>query len=332
MIELQEIDVTFDGKKVIEDLSLSVAEGEFFTLLGPSGCGKTTLLRTVSGFVGPSAGSVHINGRNVSAFPPEDRGIGVVFQNYALFPHMSVYDNVAYGLRTAGASRTRIRDEVPRALERIGVADHAHKKPAELSGGQQQRVAIARALILGTKVLLFDEPLSNLDAKLREAMRDEIRDIQTRLGLTVIYVTHDQHEALAISDRIAVMNAGKIRQIGSPRSLYNAPADRFVCTFIGETSRLPSQLLPHHPGSERETYVRPEHLRIGAAEQDDDLGFEASLQRVTFQGARQRLQLGLGDARLIAEAPADFDPGVPGAVIALHVRRSDLLVFEKAPA
>ncbi|TYC77976.1 ABC transporter ATP-binding protein [Stappia sp. BW2] len=332
MIELQEIDVTFDGKRVIEKLSLSVSDGEFFTLLGPSGCGKTTLLRTVSGFVNPSAGRVYINGQDVSARPPEDRGIGVVFQNYALFPHMSVYDNVAYGLRTAGASRARIRDEVPRALERIGVADHARKKPAELSGGQQQRVAIARALILGTKVLLFDEPLSNLDAKLREVMRDEIRDIQTRLGLTVIYVTHDQQEALAISDRIAVMNAGKIRQIGSPRALYTAPADRFACTFIGETSRLPSHLLPGHADVKKEAYVRPEHIRIGAAEKNDDLGFETSLERVTFLGARQRLQLRHGNARLIAEAPSDFIAGAPDAVIAVHVRRSDLLLFDEASA
>ena len=322
MIELRDIDVAFDGARVIERLNLSIRDGEFFTLLGPSGCGKTTLLRAISGFVAPSGGQVLVDGHDVTRVPPEDRGIGVVFQNYALFPHLSVFDNVAFGLRIARATRAEIRDKVVRSLERIGMADHAQKRPAELSGGQQQRVAIARALILGTTILLFDEPLSNLDAKLREEMRDEIRDIQQRLRLTAVYVTHDQNEALAISDRIAVMRNGAIQQIGAPRELYEAPQSAFVCTFVGETSQIP----PTAMGG-RVAFVRPEHIRFGPAS-PGEIAFEAVVERTIFQGARQRLVLRAGGMRILADVPSS-DPVMPtGETRIVRVAQENAHVFE----
>lgn len=332
MIEIDSIDVTYDGNRVIEGLSLTVREGEFFTLLGPSGCGKTTLLRSVSGFVDPSAGTIRVDGRDVTRLPPEDRGIGVVFQNYALFPHLNVFDNVAFGPRTAGRPRAEVRRAVTEALERIGIAEHAGKKPAELSGGQQQRVAIARALILGTRTLLFDEPLSNLDAKLREVMRDEIRQIQTRLGLTVIYVTHDQQEALAISDRIAVMERGRVRQIGSPRALYSAPENAFVCTFMGETSCLPPTC--GLPGLENgaAAYVRPEHLTLDVDGGPGVIRIDAEIERVVFQGARQRVVCRTGHGFVTAEVPADAPLGEEGAPITLSARQSDIHIFPASTA
>ena len=321
MIELRQIDVTFDGTRVIGGLNLSIVDGEFFTLLGPSGCGKTTLLRTISGFVVPSAGHVLVDAQNVTRVPPEDRGIGVVFQNYALFPHLSVFENVAFGLRIARVTRAELRDKVMRSLERIGMADHGQKKPAELSGGQQQRVAIARALILGTNVLLFDEPLSNLDAKLREEMRDEIRDIQQRLGLTVVYVTHDQNEALAISDRIAVMRDGAIQQIGDPRDLYDAPKSAFVCTFVGETSQIP----PSKVGG-RVAFVRPEHVSFGPA-LPSDIAFQATLVRTIFQGARQRLVLRTEEMRILADVPSTDPVAAAGETLNVRVDRGKVQVF-----
>ena len=332
MIDLNQIDVAFGDTRVIEGLSLSIREGEFFTLLGPSGCGKTTLLRTISGFAAPAAGTVRIGGKDVTGLAPEDRGIGVVFQNYALFPHLTVFENVAFGLRVAGTARAEITERVETALERIGVPEHAGKKPAELSGGQQQRVAIARALILGAKVLLLDEPLSNLDAKLREAMRDEIRDIQQRLGLTAVYVTHDQDEALAISDRVAVMERGAIRQIGTPRDLYGAPATPFVCTFVGETSKLPPHPNLRSNGRQPEAYVRPEHVRLGTEEGDGWITLSPTVERTVYQGARLRVVLRVDDRKLVAEAPSDRHIGEPGAVLPVSIRISDLHVFPEEPS
>jgi iron(III) transport system ATP-binding protein len=325
MIDLSDITVAFDGPPVIERLDLSIGAGEFFTLLGPSGCGKTTLLRTIAGFVSPSAGSVRLDGADITRLPPEQRSIGVVFQNYALFPHLSVFDNVAFGPRVAGLGRAEITRQVARALDRIGLAGHAAKKPAELSGGQQQRVAIARALILGTPVLLLDEPLSNLDAKLRDEMREEIRDMQRRLGLTAVYVTHDQTEALAISDRIAVMDQGRIRQIGAPRELYERPASPFVCSFIGETSRLP----PDDRLSGGQAFARPEHIRIGDGGADA-VAFDAVLERVIFKGACQRLILRAGSARLIADVPASATVGPPGGALRASVERAAIHLFPDA--
>jgi ABC-type Fe3+/spermidine/putrescine transport system ATPase subunit len=218
------------------DVSLKVAPGEFLTLLGPSGCGKTTTLRMIAGFETPDSGRVVFGGQDVTLLPANQRGIGFVFQNYALFPHLSVFENVAYGLRVRGQSREAIGDAVADVLKLVGLVGYESQFPAQMSGGEQQRVALARAIVIRPRVLLFDEPLSNLDARLRVQMRDEIRALQRRLAITAIYVTHDQEEAMAVSDRIAVMQGGTVVQTGTAEDLYHRPATRFVAQFIGRAN------------------------------------------------------------------------------------------------
>ena len=220
----------------VDDVSLQVEAGELVTLLGPSGCGKTTTLRMIAGLEMASEGRLLIGDGDVTRLPATDRDVSMVFQSYALFPHMTVEQNVTYGLLASKVPKGEARERANATLDLVGLAGYGARLPSELSGGQQQRVAVARALVLQPQVLLFDEPLSNLDAKLRRQVRDDIRDIQTRLGLTVIYVTHDQEEALAVSDRIIVMNDATIAQVGRPRELYEAPADAFVADFIGEAN------------------------------------------------------------------------------------------------
>jgi len=224
------------------DVSIDVAPGEFLTLLGPSGCGKTTTLRMVAGFETPDAGRIAFGGQDVTRLPANQRGIGFVFQNYALFPHLSIFENVAYGLRVRGESGDRLGARVSELLALVGLAGYEQQFPAQLSGGEQQRVALARAIVIRPRVLLFDEPLSNLDAKLRVQMRSEIRDLQRRLSITAIYVTHDQEEAMAVSDRIAVMERGTIVQQGSAEDLYHRPASEFVAQFIGRANLVPGRV------------------------------------------------------------------------------------------
>ncbi len=220
----------------VKEVSFEIERGHLVTLLGPSGCGKTTTLRMIAGLELPTRGRIFIGEREVTTLPATDRDVAMVFQSYALFPHMSVLENVGYGLKVSGRPKSEIKERAAAALELVGLAHLGARLPAELSGGQQQRVAVARAVVLEPEVLLFDEPLSNLDAKLRRRVREEIRELQQRLGLTAVYVTHDQAEALAISDRIVVMNNAVIAQIGEPRELYEAPADRFVADFIGDAN------------------------------------------------------------------------------------------------
>lgn len=227
----------------VDSVSFTVAAGTLVTLLGPSGCGKTTTLRMIAGLEMPTDGQIFIGGKNVTTLPPTERDVSMVFQSYALFPHMTVLENVAYGLAGSGLSKAAIKDKARDALKLVGLTGYDNRLPSELSGGQQQRVAVTRALVLEPQVLLFDEPLSNLDAKLRRRMRDDIRDLQQRLGLTSVYVTHDQEEALAVSDRIILMNQGKIAQDGAPQDLYDRPVDRFVADFIGGANLLPCEVL-----------------------------------------------------------------------------------------
>jgi len=226
----------------VDKISFHVRAGELVTLLGPSGCGKTTTLRMIAGLEAVSGGSILIGGADVTHRPASDRDVSMVFQSYALFPHKTVLENVCYGLIFSGYSKAEAGDKAQSGLELVGLEHLKNRYPSELSGGQQQRVAVARALVLEPQVLLFDEPLSNLDAKLRRSVRDEIRDLQQRLNLTVVYVTHDQEEALAVSDRIIVMDEGKISQIGSPRDLYEQPKSLFVANFIGDTNILPCNI------------------------------------------------------------------------------------------
>lgn len=235
-VSIKQVSKAFGDFRVLKDIDLEIKKGEFFSLLGPSGCGKTTLLRIIAGFEHPDSGLVLLDGSDVLPLPPNRRHLNTVFQNYALFPHLSVFENIAFPLRLRKESEAMIKEEVNKYIKLVELEGHAHKKPAQLSGGQKQRVAIARALINEPSVLLLDEPLSALDAKLRQHMLIELDRIHDKIGITFIYVTHDQQEALSVSDRIAVMSQGNVLQVGTPHEIYESPADAFVARFIGETN------------------------------------------------------------------------------------------------
>jgi iron(III) transport system ATP-binding protein len=235
-VHLTGITKRFGPLKAVDDVTLTIEEGEFFTLLGPSGCGKTTLLRTIAGFHNPDAGEIRFGERVINDIPPHKRETGMVFQNYALFPHLSVFDNIAYGLRARRVPHGEIAARIRAILKSVQLDGLEDRSPGKLSGGQQQRVALARALVISPQILLMDEPLSNLDAKLRVSMREEIRRIQKQLGITTIYVTHDQEEAMAVSDRIAILNRGRLEQVGSPAEIYYRPESRFAAEFMGSSN------------------------------------------------------------------------------------------------
>jgi ABC-type Fe3+/spermidine/putrescine transport system ATPase subunit len=254
VVELRSVTKRFDAVVAVDDLDLAVQDGEFLSLLGPSGCGKTTTLRLVAGFERPDEGEIRIGGVDVRSLPPYKRDVNTVFQSYALFPHLSVLENVAYGLKQRRLGRGERSRRALEALELVRLAELGGRKPRQLSGGQQQRVALARALVMNPKVLLLDEPLGALDLKVRRALQIELKRIQEEVGITFVYVTHDQEEALAMSDRVAVMNEGRIEQLGAPREIYDHPATRFVADFIGETNFI------QRNGSL--VAVRPEQLRI----------------------------------------------------------------------
>lgn len=252
---------------VITGLSLDIREGEFFTLLGPSGCGKTTLLRMIAGFNSIEGGDFYFEDKRINDLDPAKRNIGMVFQNYAIFPHLTVEKNVAFGLKNRQIDKETIKSETKKYLELMQIGEFAQRMPENLSGGQQQRVALARALVINPDVLLMDEPLSNLDAKLRVEMRTAIKDIQLNVGITTVYVTHDQEEAMAVSDRIAIMNAGQIQHIGTPKDIYQRPANLFVASFIGQTNLIKATLQVDHD----KTYLEFEHgyrLHIDGVEEE----------------------------------------------------------------
>ena len=237
-VSIRGVDLSYGSNRVLRDVDLEIEPGEFFAFLGPSGCGKTTLLRAIAGFARPDRGRIAVGGADISALPPWKRDVGMVFQSYALWPHMTVRRNVAFGLEERRLPRAEIERRVDAALERVGLSALADRRPAQLSGGQQQRVAVARTIVIEPKVLLLDEPLSNLDAKLRVQVRRELRDLQQRLGITTIFVTHDQEEANTICDRIAVMNDGVVQQVGTPMELYERPVNLFVAGFLGSANML----------------------------------------------------------------------------------------------
>ncbi len=241
-VHLKQVTKSFGNVQAIKDLNLSIKPGEFFTFLGPSGCGKTTTLRMIAGFYYPTTGHIYFDEQNVTTLQPNKRNIGMVFQNYALFPHMTVDENIAFGLKVRKLPKKEIESKVNRIREIVHLGEYGHRKINELSGGQQQRVALARALVIEPDILLLDEPLSNLDAKLREETRFEIKRIQSELGVTTIYVTHDQTEAMAMSDRIMVMENGEVKQIGTPQEIYNRPVNRFVSNFIGESNTIEAKI------------------------------------------------------------------------------------------
>ena len=248
MVELRNVSKIFGSFTALQEVSFEIKEGEFMTFLGPSGCGKTTCLRLISGFDTPTTGQVFIAGADVTFDPPYKRDVNQVFQSYALFPHLSIYENIAFGLRMKKAPASEIKHRVDRVVEMTALGQFVDRKPAQLSGGQRQRVALARAIVCEPKVLLLDEPLSALDAKLRGQMRLELKHLQKRLGITFIFVTHDQEEALTMSDRVAVMSAGRVEQIGTVNEIYYQPATRFVATFIGETNIVEAEVMRRDNG------------------------------------------------------------------------------------
>ncbi|WP_152047339.1 ABC transporter ATP-binding protein [Aureimonas psammosilenae] len=265
-VRFENVEKRFGAVTAIRSLSLDIEPGTLVTLLGPSGCGKTTTLRMLAGLEQPTAGRILIGGKDVTALPANERDVSMVFQSYALFPHMTIAENVAYGLRSGGLSRKAARERAEEGLSQVGLGGYGPRLPSELSGGQQQRVAVARALVLEPQVLLLDEPLSNLDTRLRRHVRTEIRELQQRLGFTAVYVTHDQEEALAVSDRIVVMKDGEIAQAGSPRDLYETPASSFIADFIGEANVVPCEVVRDSDGRLKARLGGLAHeIRAGAA-------------------------------------------------------------------
>ena len=329
----------------VAGVSFTVDSGTLVTLLGPSGCGKTTTLRMIAGLELPSEGRIEIAGRDVTHLPATRRDVSMVFQSYALFPHMSVLENVAYGLRRSGLSRQEAVKRATDGLAQVGLAGYDERQPSELSGGQQQRVAVARALVLKPSVLLFDEPLSNLDARLRRQMREEIRDLQQRLGLTVVYVTHDQQEAMAVSDRIVVMNAGRIEQQGAPRDLYERPATPFLARFMGESN--PAR------GHVRRIGPKQVRLRLGDAELDlaDETAIDGevtvtirpeaitvetapgiagalvgTIAKASYLGTHMEYSIDTAAGTLFATCPRVERPLGPGSAVALRLAPRGVIV------
>lgn len=320
-VELREVTKRFGNFTAVASVALSIREGEFFSLLGPSGCGKTTTLRMIAGFDLPSEGEIYLRGKPVGQLPPFKRNVNTVFQNYALFPHLTVYQNVAFGLEMKKTAKAEIERRVNEALEMVRLPNVGGRKPNQLSGGQKQRVALARALINRPEVLLLDEPLGALDLKLRKAMQLELKELQRQLGITFIFVTHDQEEALIMSDRIGVMNDGFLLQVGAPQEIYDRPANRFVADFIGETNFLPCKVLQAEggltavtvgdnltmqaavadelsPGQEATLAIRPEKIHIhapDAAPGDGEAVYSGRVVEAAFLGTDTRFSVELAD-------------------------------------
>jgi putative spermidine/putrescine transport system ATP-binding protein len=333
-ISFRNVQKRYGDQVAVEGFTLDIGQGELVALLGPSGCGKTTTLRMVAGFVEATAGQILFDDRDVTGLPPYRRNTGMVFQSYALFPHLTVAENVAYGLRRRGVAKPEIEARVARALDRVRLRPLSDRLPRQMSGGQQQRVALARALVIEPDALLLDEPLSNLDAKLRDEMRTEIRQIQQSLGVTTIFVTHDQEEALSVADRLVVMNAGRIEQVGTPLELYEAPRTEFVASFIGGANlfhgRLDGErfvLTSGHPlvfargpepdGTGAALAVRPERMTLAAPDAPARAGENAlpgAVQLRTYLGATTEYLVALdgnGTVRLRRNEPADAVAAAP---------------------
>jgi len=329
VIELRGVSKSFGDFQAVKSADFTIRRGEFFAMLGPSGCGKTTTLKMIAGFEQPTLGQIVLEGVDVSSVPPHKRNVNTVFQQYALFPHMSVADNVAFGLRAKKVPESEINSRVGDMLDVVRLGEFARRRPAQLSGGQQQRVALARALVNLPSALLLDEPLAALDLKLREAMQIELKRIQREVGITFVFVTHDQGEALTMSDRIAVMNEGVVEQIGSPEEIYNRPESLFVAGFIGSANLLPGnvrdanadgcvvELLTgqkiaatgrHSVGDKVSVMLRPERLHPVAERPADGFGLQGTVTSVIFQGAWLRVVIELPDGtELSTEADADSD-------------------------
>ncbi|MEM7693013.1 MAG: ABC transporter ATP-binding protein [Pseudomonadota bacterium] len=307
-VSLSGLTLAYGNTVAVDALDLGIEKGELVTLLGPSGCGKTTTMRAIAGLITPRAGTITIDGRDVTRVPPSRRGVGLVFQSYALFPHLNVFENVAFGLRVTGGGDLEPR--VRAALQTVGLSDFSGRRPAELSGGQQQRVALARSLVMEPKVLLLDEPLSNLDARLRLEMRMELQRLQRQTGVTMVFVTHDQAEALALSDRIVVMRLGKVEQIGSPEEIYARPRTPFVADFVGFEVILPQ------PDGDALAW-RPGGVVIGAGPH------EGRVLGVSFAGERREYLIESDLGRIKADAPVDEAALAIGAAVSFDLPREN---------
>ncbi|MCF1503117.1 ABC transporter ATP-binding protein [Afifella sp. H1R] len=301
-VRFDHVTCMFGSVIAVDDVTFDIAEGEFFTLLGPSGSGKTTCLRMVAGFQYPTSGHVYIHGKDDTRLPPFERDVNTVFQDYALFPHMSVSDNVAYGLMVRGVGKKARRKQADEMLELVRLGGYGHRRPIELSGGQRQRVALARALINRPRVLLLDEPLGALDQKLREEMQVELKELQREVGITFVFVTHDQTEALSMSDRLAVFNKGRVEQIGTPQEVYDRPLTRFVASFVGASNIVEGRLAERLFGSSEPVSIRPEKIVLSR----DGEGIAATIREVNFIGAATRYRIaveGVEEAALLVTSP-----------------------------
>ena len=348
-LEVQNLTKTFGTTTVVKGVSFAFDKGEFISLLGPSGCGKTTILRMIAGFENPTSGSIEVDGQDITHLKPNQRQLGMVFQAYALFPNLNVGDNIGFGLKIAGMGTEERRARVDEMLRLIGLPGFEKRYPYEMSGGQQQRVALARAIAPRPRMLLLDEPLSALDAKIRVSLREEIRAIQLDLGITTVFVTHDQEEALSISDRIVVMNAGNIEQLGAPHEIYNKPATRFVATFVGQLNSLEATVLdpaaktvsidgqaviiPQLPATAAASAaitltLRPEVVAIGARD-GNDITLTGTIADVTFLGSVIRLRIALGQNILSLDTFNDQRTAPParGEAVTISLASKDLLVL-----
>ena len=335
MIRLNDIVVKFGDFTALHGVNVHVKEGEFFTFLGPSGCGKTTTLRTITGFIEPVRGSVVVKDRDITHVPIEDRNIGIVFQSYALFPTMTVYDNIAFGLKVKKAKKSEIDGKVREIARKVDLSDEQLKKAvSQLSGGQQQRVAIARALVTGPAIICMDEPLSNLDAKLRVQLRNELKKMQKDFGITTIYVTHDQEEALTLSDRIAVFNKGFIEQIGTPNEVYNHSQTEFVCNFIGDINRLNNDTVSSLNArgaaldEAKHNYIRLERLHVNIAPRAGELTMDGVVESCEYYGLYIKYYIHVGSQSLkVIEKNDGVNIYEPGQRVSVVINPADVMAY-----
>ena len=334
MIELKDIVVKFGDFEALHNINVEVREGEFFTFLGPSGCGKTTTLRTITGFIEPVSGTVSVKGADITHVPIEKRNIGIVFQSYALFPSMTVYNNIAFGLKVQKLKKQEIDDKVRAIARKVDLSDEQLEKAvSQLSGGQQQRVAIARALVTGPAIICMDEPLSNLDAKLRVQLRNELKKMQRDFGITTIYVTHDQEEALTLSDRIAVFNKGFIEQIGTPNEVYNHSKTEFVCNFIGDINRLEGEVaaaMKLNPAQHH--FVRLERIRVNRPADENELRLDGMIESREYYGLYIKYYIHVGSQTIKAIEKNDgINIYEPGEKVTLGIHPVDVMSYDAAP-
>jgi len=310
-VRFQNASRRFGSVRAVDDVTLDIVEGEFFAMLGPSGSGKTTCLRLIAGFEQPDEGHIEIFGETAEGVPPYKRNVNTVFQDYALFPHMTVGENVAYGLRIKGVARADREAKARNALAMVKLAGYEDRRPAQLSGGQRQRVALSRALVNGPKVLLLDEPLGALDLKLREQMQEELKALQKELGITFVFVTHDQGEALSMANRVAVFNEGRIIQVGSPADVYERPQSRFVADFVGSSNVLSPSFASGHGGTAKWTSLRPEKIGVfppGTPVPEGHAHTDGEIKMISYQGAVTRFSVEAQDMRITAEVSAGAAP------------------------